>query len=66
MFLLQALNNKAVCLLYLCRLRDAIATQEQAVKLNKPPKPLPISVSCLCVYVLSGYFVKNYYLINSA
>jgi len=31
---LDAYNNKAVCLLYLCRLRDAIATLEAAVHLK--------------------------------
>nr|CAB3267221.1 trafficking protein particle complex subunit 12-like [Phallusia mammillata] len=40
---LEVLNNKAVCLLYLCRLKDAIATLESAINISSEsvssPKP---------------------------
>ena len=34
-FHFKTLNNKTVCLLYLCRLRDAIAVQEEATRIKQ-------------------------------
>ena len=64
---IEAHNNTAVCLLYMCKLKDAIKTLEEAVYENKPlinslrtySKPKQQSFEGLCANLVTSYELES-------